>query len=183
MSSVGSDSASTIAPEDLLQCSVFSGIQLADAKMILAAVRIMHFEPQTVILEEGKSAQALWLILSGECSVLRTSDCGKGQLLATIGQKDVFGEMSFICSRPHSATIQANTAVTALVYTREDFLILAGSHPTAAFVISSNIAAVLADRLLRMDNWMCELVNRPEARHHRDEWQAFRSTVYNNWNL
>ncbi|MCA9058821.1 MAG: cyclic nucleotide-binding domain-containing protein [Planctomycetaceae bacterium] len=176
-------SADSVTPENLIHCHVFHGIQLSDARMIAAAVTKTHFEPGTVILEEGRSAQALWLICSGECSVIRKGPGDREQILATIGARDVFGEMSFISVRPHSATIRAVSPVTALVYTREDFLILAESHPTAAFHICSNLAAVLTDRLLRMDQWICELMNRPESLKHRDEWQSFRATVYNNWNL
>ena len=47
--------------------------------------------------------------------------------------------------------------------------------------ISFNIAAVLAERLRRMDSWVCELMNRPEEAERRDEWQDFRSAVYTNW--
>lgn len=170
-------------PEVLTTNPTFAGISAADAARIAVDLTKMNFDSGATILHQGKSIQALWVILSGECIVVRTADDGTETTLADMKPGDVFGEMSFIRSAPHSATVRAKSAVTVCSYTREDFLKLAESHPSAAFQICSNIATVLADRLRRMDSWICELVDRPEASAHRDEWQSFRSAVYSNWAL
>ena len=73
--------------------------------------------------------------------------------------------------------------MTVCTFTREDFLLLAKERPEVGFRITANIAGVLAERLRRMDTWICELVDRPDAESHRDEWQKFRSAVYTNWSL
>ena len=175
--------APLFSPEVLTANPAFSGISAADAAKIALDLTRMNFDSGTTILHQGKSIQALWVILSGECTVVRTADDGTETILAEMKAGDVFGEMSFIRSAPHSATVRAKSAVTVCSYTREDFLKLAESHPSAAFRICANIAAVLAERLRRMDSWVCELVDRPEASAHRDEWQSFRSAVYSNWAL
>lgn len=172
-----------ITAEQLTSFPTFDGLAAADALRISRDLTRMNFDEGSTILHEGKSIQALWIILSGECEVVRGVLDGNETALASLKAGDVFGEMSFVRTAPHSATIRAITSVSVCTYTREDFLKLADDHPSAAFRILSNIAAVLAERLRRMDNWVCDLVDRPEAVNHRDEWQTFRSAVYSNWNL
>ena len=58
---------------------------------------------------------------------------------------------------------------------------LAKDHPSAAYQITLNIAAVLSERLRRMDAWVCDMVESPNGHDYRDEWQSFRSAVYTNW--
>jgi hypothetical protein len=61
---------------------------------------------------------------------------------------------------------------------REDYDELAVEAPAAARKIATNIARVLSDRLRKMDEWTCELVERDcDGRRHK-EWQDFRSKLY-----
>lgn len=176
-------SAVVLTPELLTSFSTFDGISAADAARISADLTRMNFDAGSTILHQGKSIQALWVIVSGVCEVCRTAADKSEKMLAELKPGDVFGEMSFVRSAPHSASIRAKTPVCVCTYTREDFLKLANAHPTAAFRICSNIAGILAERLRRMDTWICELVDRPDVVGHRDEWQTFRSAMYTNWNL
>lgn len=182
-SASSSSGALPLSPEVLIAYPTFDGLSAADAQRVVRDMTRMNFDAGSTILHEGKSIQALWIILSGECTVSRSAVDGSQRTLAELKTGDVFGEMSFVRTAPHSATIRARSAVSVCTYTREDFLKLAAAHPAAAFRISLNISAVLAERLRRMDTWMCELVERPEVVSHRDEWQTFRSAVYSNWNL
>ncbi|MBL8818133.1 MAG: cyclic nucleotide-binding domain-containing protein [Planctomyces sp.] len=172
-----------ISAEKLTAYPTFEGLGPADAARVIQDMTRMNFDADSTILHEGKSIQALWIILSGECTVVRQAEDGSEMVLAELRVGDVFGEMSFVRTAPHSATIRAKTSVSVCTYTREDFMKLAAEHPGAAFRICSNIAAVLSERLQRMDAWICQLVDRPEAVSHRDEWQTFRSAVYSNWNF
>lgn len=172
-----------VTPELLLSFNLFDGLARTDAKRISETLTRMSFDAGSTILHEGKSIQALWIILSGDCVVTRTAADGSEMQLAELHAGDVFGEMSFVRTAPHSATIRAGSNVTVCTFTREDFLLLAHEHPASALRICSNIASVLAERLRRMDTWICDLVERPDAESHRDEWQKFRSAVYTNWSL
>jgi CRP/FNR family transcriptional regulator, cyclic AMP receptor protein len=172
-----------VSPELLLSFRIFEGLGRSDAVRLGKTLTRMSFDPGSTILHEGKSIQALWIILSGDCVVTRTANDNAQMTLAALRSGDVFGEMSFVRTAPHSASIMAGSAVTVCTFTREDFLTLSSERPAAAFRIASNIAGVLAERLRRMDNWICELVDRPDAESHRDEWQKFRSAVYTNWSF
>lgn len=167
--------------EKLASLHIFGGLTREDATAIWHSVVHKRFTAGTQILEEGAAVQALWLIIEGECIVSRS--CGDGGLreLAHLKAGDVFGEMSFIRTAPHSANIVAKTDVVACAWRREDFLKLAEQSPRAGFQIASNVAAVLAERIRRMDQWICDLMAQPDTRLHRDEWERFRSAVYTNW--
>ncbi|MEM8603902.1 MAG: cyclic nucleotide-binding domain-containing protein [Cyanobacteria bacterium P01_H01_bin.121] len=65
----------------------------------------------TVLIEEGSPTQKLYILLNGKLDVL--VDKSK---VATLGMGDIFGEMSFIDSRPPSATVvTAEESVTLSV--------------------------------------------------------------------
>ncbi len=168
---------------DLSTLQIFQGLDNEQSGMICQALETSHFEGGQTILNEGECIQALWIILRGECIVSRSCSPGDTRVLATLKPGDVFGEMSFVRTAPHSASIKAVGEVTVCSYRLEHFQELLGKEPRAAWRVTSNIAAVLAERLRRMDTWVCDLVDRPNAIEHRDEWQSFRSAVYTNWEL
>ena len=169
--------------KDLTALKIFHGLEESDARSICESLQTSRFESGATILNEGESVQSLWIILEGECIVSRQCQPGHERTLAVLKAGDVFGEMSFIRTAPHSASISATTDVTVCAYERSDYLKLASRRPQAACQIASSIAAVLAERLRRMDTWVCELVDSPQGVDHRDEWQRFRSAVYTNWNF
>ncbi|MCA9034694.1 MAG: cyclic nucleotide-binding domain-containing protein [Planctomycetaceae bacterium] len=172
-----------MTPSSLRQLPLFNGISESEATLITSDMTTMKFDAGATILHEGKSIQALWIILQGSCRVIRTASDRSERVLDELRTGDTFGEMSFVRSAPHSATVRAVSEVAVCTWTREDFLKLAESHPTASFRIVSHIAAVLSDRLRRMDEWICEFVENHEQPHRQNEWQNFRSVVYSNWNL
>ena len=169
--------------EDLTALKIFHGLEEQDAASICESLQTLEFSSEDTILHEGDSVQALWIILQGQCNVSRSCSETRTRILATLKAGDVFGEMSFVRTAPHSASIVAVSDVKVCSYQRSDFLALVSRRPGAAWQISSNIAAVLAERLRRMDTWACDLFESPEGEDHRDEWKSFRSAVYTNWNF
>ena len=167
--------------EKLLSLQIFGGLTKEDATAVWHSVVLKRFTAGTQILEEGADVQALWIILEGECVVSRGCGNGGTRELARLQTGDVFGEMSFIRTAPHSANITASTDVVTCAWLRKDYLKLAEERPQAGFEIAANIAAVLAERIRRMDHWICDLMAEPETQLPRDEWENFRSAVYTNW--
>ena len=171
-------------PQDsLTTLQIFHGLEEEDAARVCESLATRTYKADETILNEGESVQALWIILKGECIVSRSCDVARKQALAVLAAGDVFGEMSFVSTAPHSASIQAVTDVKVCAFQREDFLKLLNKRPQAAWQISTNIATVLAERLRRMDTWVCDLFETPNGKDHRDEWESFRSAVYTNWDF
>lgn len=165
----------------LTKLQIFEGLPESAAQDVCDSLIIKDYQENETILNEGDQVQALWIILEGHCVVSRCCHPGNERILAELQQGDVFGEMSFMRTAPHSASIRTQSPVQVAAYRKSDFTELLSSNPAAACQISSNIASVLAERLRRMDNWVCDLVDTPQGNNHRDEWQSFRSAVYTNW--
>lgn len=63
-----------------------------------------ELEPGTILISEGKPVDALYVLLDGALVV--TISALEGRQIARLSSGDVVGEMSFIESRPPSATVQ-----------------------------------------------------------------------------
>ena len=71
------------------------------------------FRPGEEILTEGLTYHSLWIILSGRCEVVKSSNGGKPHRLAVLEPGCVFGEMSFLDTAPHSASVRTLSDVVA----------------------------------------------------------------------
>ncbi len=172
-----------LTESDLADFRIFEGMTADDRRELLERMELHRYPPKDRILREGLSIQILWVIVKGHCAVTKTLADDEQRNLAELGPGDIFGEMSFFRSAPHSASIRTINDVEVLMLRRDKFDELVAEGSSAALRIAVNTAAVLAERLRRMDDWICDLVEQPEAANHREEWQQFRSTVYTNWDF
>jgi len=76
---------------------------------VINASRWQDFSPQERIIEEGDMDDAFFVVISGEVAVRK----GEKQV-NLLGEGDCFGEMGFIARQQRTASIVANTAVTAM---------------------------------------------------------------------
>jgi CRP/FNR family transcriptional regulator, cyclic AMP receptor protein len=170
------------APQpDLSRCSLLQDMTPSEIEEVLELCEPRTYPAGTTILKEGKSVQYLWIVLRGTCRVVKSMKTGGEQELARLEAGAVFGEMSFFNPAPHSASVITVTEVEVMRLPRDRFdrLELTGSR--AAYKITRNTARTLAERLRRMDQWTGELVEKPEAAGHREEWREFRSKLYSDW--
>ena len=71
-----------------------------------------HCARGAVLIEEGKPIEELFLLLDGHLSV--TIAAGGGQEVARLGSGEILGELSFLDSRPPTATVTAFEEATVL---------------------------------------------------------------------
>jgi CRP/FNR family cyclic AMP-dependent transcriptional regulator len=101
----------------------------------------------TVLLPEGKTSGHLYVLASGAVEVLR----GDTQVAVIEEPGAVFGEMSVLLNRPHTATVRALTLVSAYVFDdAESFL---RSNPEIAFLVGK----LLAERLNAATTYLVDL--------------------------
>jgi serine/threonine-protein kinase len=72
------------------------------------------FPPGTIIIREGDTGDAAYMIVSGRCRAYRTVGDRK-ETLALMQSGDVFGEMALLLDEPRAATVEAVEHVTLLV--------------------------------------------------------------------
>jgi len=162
-------------------CPIFQGFTVEEYEQVLALLDQESYAKGDVIIDEGKSKQDLWIVVQGSCEVVKMNKSKAQKQLATIEAGAVFGELSFFQKAPHSATVRALTAVKVMRLTRENFEHLQTRSPSAAYKITVSVLAVMAERIRRMDDWICNFVERPEGADHREEWHDFRAKLYADW--
>lgn len=101
----------------------------------------------TTLLREGKTSGQLYILASGTIEVLR----GDTQVAVVGDPGAVFGEMSVLLNRPHTATVKALSPVR--VYAFDDAASFLRSRPEIAFLI----CRLLADRLNAATTYLADL--------------------------
>src|SRR5580704_589468 len=160
---------------------IFDGFTAEEYESTLALLEQRSYAKGDVILTEGKSDQSLWILIKGTCEVAKKNKGKTEHHLATLEAGSAFGEMSFFQKAPHSATVRASSAVKVLRITRESYEQLHTRNPTAAYKITQIVVSLMAQRLRRMDEWICEMVELPDGVNHREEWHDFRAKLYSGW--
>ncbi len=87
-----------------------------------------RFKDKQILIREGDVQQNIYWLLAGEVYI--TQKIGdKYKVLATLGQGELIGEMSFFDKSVRSATVIAKGDVHALEFTRENFADIYAASP------------------------------------------------------
>ena len=181
-----------LEPQKLIEASaLFRNLKPHETEAIIARLLPTSYKRGARILERGIWHGQLYIIASGQVSVLLHDEGVEGQLadksavgvlnlaptenyiVARLGPGECFGEMSLITGEPPSATIRAEEDTTLWSLPQADFLTLIGDCPT----LLQNINSILSQRLVRTNRqilggrtgeriWLhlADRSNTPEAR-------------------
>ncbi len=166
--------------EVLADLPIFNGLNETDLNQLAEIASIVTFEPGTFVLREGASSQDLFVVIEGQCRVIKqtAADSGEPTLLAELGPRDHFGEMSFFHAAPHSASVEATTHVELLAIERSRYDELIEEGAPAAYKLALGCVDVLADRLRRMDEWVLDLLCDEKVDDSINEWSSFRDKLF-----
>jgi CRP-like cAMP-binding protein len=87
------------------------------------------------LMEEGVLSNGLFVVMSGELSVLKTRERERFQL-TTLREGDLFGEISLLTRSAATATASATRRSTVLRMPREDFDEVISTHPQILALVS-----------------------------------------------
>lgn len=109
--------------------SLFS--ELDDDQMVeLARSAIQRtFPRETIIFQQGDSADALYIIRRGKVKVLLSTLEGRDVIVSTIGAGEWFGEMAIIDSRTRCARVETMTSCQVTMIPKNVFDSLLDSSP------------------------------------------------------
>jgi cAMP-dependent protein kinase regulator len=99
---------------------LFSPLKKEDRQVVIDRVVPLTFAAGEELIIEGQAASGLFLILSGEAEVSKSTDFERVHL-ATLKAADICGEMSMLGDVPTSATVTAKEQVEVLFLSREGF--------------------------------------------------------------
>ncbi len=125
----------------LSKFSIFQTLDGYNLRDFISFLQVKKFEKGVTILEKGAPGQNLYIILSGGIEVLDDD----GNLISSLQQGEVFGEMSLISGDPVGATVRA-VAPTSVFYIKgHDFIKNLNRYPS----LQMYFARLLAHRLAR----------------------------------
>jgi len=130
---------------------LFEGISEDAIRALALAAEEDVYPAGQVIFREGEHGDRLCVIGDGEVEVVKGLGTEREVVLAKLGSRDFFGEMSLVEGRPRSASIRASRA--SVVYTLTNHAIGRFSRfwPEFHSTIIFNIAAGLSRRLREID--------------------------------
>jgi CRP/FNR family transcriptional regulator, cyclic AMP receptor protein len=174
-----------LSRETLRQIPLCSGFTDHECDQLAGAALLMKFQTGEVVLRQGKSSQNLWVLLEGECQVIRQLVDHRQReeevVLAELPAGSTFGEMSFFHAAPHSASVRAKTPVKLLRLERSRYDALLASGSQAAMKLAVNTVTLLAERLRKMDDWVVALLTRTGEQRNQPEWTQLREKMFRGW--
>jgi CRP-like cAMP-binding protein len=100
--------------------------------------RVRAYPGGTTIVEEGASATALYIVVSGRARIVRN-----GETIGEVVRGDFFGELALIEEQPRSATVIADEDTECLLFPAWEFTALLAEHPELAVPIMRALIARL----------------------------------------
>lgn len=136
------DKMATLAASPL-----FDLLQTPELEFVAELSKPKHVPAGQSVFEEGDSGDSVYIIGSGTCEVSRRDVTGQQKLIASLGPRQFFGEMSVVDKGARSATVRAKTDTELLQLTAENLVTLRKQHRDAFTFIMINIARALSGRL------------------------------------
>jgi len=129
----------------LAKIELFRGISQRELARLESLARPRSYEQGQIIVEEGSSGIALFVIRSGKVRVTQRGAGGAEREIRTIGPGGSFGEMALFNNRPRSATITAVEPTECLALHQFDFLDELRKSPEIAVRLLDTISQRLID--------------------------------------
>lgn len=101
------------------------------------------------IVQEGAKSRDLFVIIRGKVTVriALPTDNGKEEVVYTMREGNVFGELSLVDGSPRSASVIAEEKVVALKFTFDDLGSLMDDFPRIGYLLMRNIASIISSRI------------------------------------
>lgn len=168
------------------QIPIFSNLQGAEVGRVLAITKQKTYEVGEQIFQPGDPNDGFYIILEGRVDIRIASDEAEGQptTIATLSNRSVFGEMSFLGKRNRSAWAYATEETRLNHVDGAKFQILLDQGDVAAYKVIHNFAILIAGRLRRVEDELLVALDAiaPEKREAKlAELQQFRDTLYRDW--
>lgn len=128
---------------DLKNISIFSGIPDPELKAIETLSVTRTYPKNTVIINEGDQANAMYLVVTGKVRVYVSDESGKEFILNTMGPGDYFGELALLDDEVRSASVITTEKSAFSIIYKDDFSKVILSHPNIALVLLKNLSSTV----------------------------------------
>jgi CRP-like cAMP-binding protein len=135
-----------MAPESVLAAvPLFDGLDPAALDGLEAFCFRSSFAPGELVVEQGRTGNGLYVVLSGKVEVFKSTGTDHHQVLTTLGPGEPFGEMALLGEWPRTASVRALEPTECLGMDRWVFLAHLEKEPQLAIRMLQILAQRLAD--------------------------------------
>ena len=134
---------------------IFGNLSDADVEWLAANGERKTFRKGSVLVQQGREIEEVYILLEGQLSVLAGSaSAPKDLVINTLQQGEIIGELSFLDSRPPSASVVAavDSVVLAIACTKLRAKLARDVVFAAKFYRA--LGVFLADRLRNTTQWL-----------------------------
>ena len=130
--------AATTIDELLAEVPLFAGLSKRELREVGSLASRVRVPEGSTLAHQGKPGREFLVVLDGTVDVLID-----GQVVATCGAGDFFGEIALLEHGPRTASVVARTDVVVDVINRAEFTTLLADHPQ----IADSLRAATEERL------------------------------------
>jgi CRP-like cAMP-binding protein len=135
------------ALEILEEVSLFADLTMDELALIQPLAVMKEGKAGDFIIQEGECVENVYILLSGNATVMRVRADGKKVSIDQVGKDDLLGEVTFFKNTPASASVQATAPFKALQFNQKDFHRLLDTHPPLGLKIYKKFSRVLSVRI------------------------------------
>jgi len=133
---------------DVLKTSpLFEMLSQPELEVLAELSKLRRYAPGDIVFEEGDLGDSLYVIVSGQLEVVKRVEPSGERLLATLKDRDFFGEMSLVDKEYRSATVRARSDAQLLQLSAENLIAFRRTYKDGFAFLLINIARVLSGRL------------------------------------
>jgi CRP/FNR family cyclic AMP-dependent transcriptional regulator len=107
--------------------------------------------PGSVVIEEGKLQDGVFVVISGRLEVRATQEDGTIAILAELGPGETLGEVSLFDPGPATATVIASEFTQLWRIADADLIQFMTDNPGAGNILLRTLATILSQRLRQVD--------------------------------
>jgi len=144
---------------DLKAVPFFQELSEDELKKLAQVMEERTFKKGEIIFNEGEEGKALYLLIDGEVEVVKTMKGWYKETLAVFKRGRLFGELSFLSGKNHSALARTTQDVKVYVLTKNQYDRLEKNDPVITQKIMKVIALTLSTALQKMNERFLHMVN------------------------
>ena len=123
-----------------------------------SSVGLRSVKSGDMVLREGESGSAFYLIISGRVEVRKGMRGGQFKALVNLGPADLLGELGFFGAENRTASVMTVSECNMLQFDKDVFKKFAEANPEIGMKVYRGMAEVLSKRLTRIDESLMDTI-------------------------
>jgi CheY-like chemotaxis protein len=132
---------------------IFKMLGKESINFIVERLKFKTFDSEETICKVGDPGDEMFIIISGKVDIVIYPEGDKGQVVATLGPGDYFGEMALLTGEPRSASVITNGPVEAFALQQKDFDVILERYPSISLSMGKIVSKRLSETLKKSSSF------------------------------